>query len=85
MKPQFFDQVGDWWHELNPEWRYLQDNDKELKRGDGSLHALDVLGPNAFLNVLMCLWWWREIKTEESAQRWLEIVEDARWVLQKIR
>ncbi|KAJ7804573.1 hypothetical protein B0H14DRAFT_3486062 [Mycena olivaceomarginata] len=54
-----------------------------LRLGDGSWGALNLPGPNGFLNVLMCLKWWREQVATETNE-WKEVVEDVTWVLRQM-
>jgi hypothetical protein len=48
---------------------------------DGDWTLLDLPGPNRFLNVLICLKWWRE-RLEGETKKWRDAVEDVKWVLE---
>ncbi|KAJ7923568.1 hypothetical protein B0H13DRAFT_1602476, partial [Mycena leptocephala] len=69
-----------WWQDINPVWRKIS---LPMEKKDGSWACMDLPGPNGFLNVLMCLWWWRN-KMEEPSQDWREAVEDVTWVLRRM-
>lgn len=45
---------------------------------------MDYHGQNGFLNILMCLKWWRDALDVESPD-WEEAVNDVTWVLQEIQ
>ncbi|KAJ6571545.1 hypothetical protein B0H19DRAFT_935544, partial [Mycena capillaripes] len=66
-----------WWQDINPAWRKAT---IPMPKQDGSWECMDVPGPNGFLNVLICLKWWRERLREESKE-WVDAVEDVSWVL----
>ncbi|KAJ7729732.1 hypothetical protein B0H16DRAFT_1275734, partial [Mycena metata] len=68
-----------WWLAINPKWRLGED--RQLKQeGDGSFDALRCPGQNGFLNVIICLKWWRaEMAT--ASDGWLRAVKDVKWVL----
>ncbi|KAJ7753864.1 hypothetical protein B0H16DRAFT_1316731, partial [Mycena metata] len=70
-----------WWVEINPAWRKAK-VPMEKKTG-GPWTSIDIPGPNGFLNVLMCLKWWREAMDDES-EEWREAVEDVEWVLKAL-
>jgi hypothetical protein len=44
---------------------------------------MQVPGQNGFLNVLMCLKWWRE-KISDESEDWKDAVEDVMWVLEQM-
>ncbi|KAJ7823923.1 hypothetical protein B0H13DRAFT_1591667 [Mycena leptocephala] len=69
-----------WWEDINPAWRKLS---LPMEKKDGDWAFMDVPGPNGFLNVLVCLLWWRQ-KLEEESQGWRDAVEDVMWVLRKM-
>ncbi|KAJ6455548.1 hypothetical protein C8R47DRAFT_996725, partial [Mycena vitilis] len=68
-----------WWIDINPSWRKTV---LPMGRVDGSWTYIDYPGQNGFLNVLMCLKWWRD--TAGATGRWIEGVKDVVWVLQKM-
>ncbi|KAJ6469552.1 hypothetical protein C8R47DRAFT_1222890 [Mycena vitilis] len=69
-----------WWKAINPQWRIGAD--ETLKREeDGPWDVLRVPGPNAFLNVLICLKWWKEVGEEGD---WADVVADVTWVLERL-
>ncbi|KAJ6631625.1 hypothetical protein B0H10DRAFT_1772677, partial [Mycena sp. CBHHK59/15] len=73
---------GTWWIDIQPKWRIC---DGEPVR-DGLTGSWDILkcpGPNGFLNVLICLKWWRVALPFET-QGWLLAVGDVAWVLRQI-
>jgi predicted phosphohydrolase len=69
-----------WWEDINPEWRKVS---SPMEKKDGAWAAMDVPGPNGFLNVLVCLLWWRQ-RLEEESQGWRDAMEDVTWVLKKM-
>lgn len=54
-----------------------------MLKTDGPWGDLDFPGPNGFLNVVVCLKWWRDKLKEESTE-WREAVEDVTWVLSRM-
>ncbi|KAJ7896242.1 hypothetical protein B0H14DRAFT_2171210, partial [Mycena olivaceomarginata] len=70
-----------WWQEINLTWRKA--SLPMLRLGDGPWGALDLPSPNRFLNVLVCLKWWRERVATETNE-WKEAVEDVTWVLRQM-
>ncbi|KAJ7767597.1 hypothetical protein B0H14DRAFT_2402747 [Mycena olivaceomarginata] len=70
----------DWWRDINPPWRKAI---TPMPRTDGDWVLLDLPGPNGFLNVLVCLKWWRE-RLEQESPVWREGVEDVLWVLERM-
>jgi hypothetical protein len=69
-----------WWQEINPLWRK---GITPMPRIDGCWSSMDLPGPNGFLNVLVCLKWWRE-RLQEESEGWKEAVGDVKWVLTKM-
>ncbi|KAJ7358257.1 hypothetical protein DFH08DRAFT_615627, partial [Mycena albidolilacea] len=70
-----------WWVDINPTWRNEQ---RPMKReGGSSWLSLDIRGQNGFLNLLMCLKWWRDAM-EAPSPDWEEAVDDITWVLQQM-
>jgi hypothetical protein len=56
-----------------------------MKREAGrSWSGFDYHGQNGFLNMLMCLKWWRDAM-EEASPDWEEAVDDVAWVLQQMQ
>jgi hypothetical protein len=45
---------------------------------------MDYSGQNGFLNMLMCLKWWRDAMDAGSLD-WDEAVDDVTWVLSKMK
>jgi hypothetical protein len=76
----FGKQWWSWWIDINPAWR--QTTLPMSRNVNGPWTSLDCLGPNGFLNVLMCLKWWFDKDGETN--RWKEGVEDVKWVLRKM-
>ncbi|KAJ6622034.1 hypothetical protein B0H10DRAFT_1651923, partial [Mycena sp. CBHHK59/15] len=66
-----------WWRDINPKWREV--NGGLVKEGEGSWATLDVPGQNGFLNVIVCLKWWRE-ELNGPSKDWEEAVADVTWV-----
>ncbi|KAJ7352105.1 hypothetical protein DFH08DRAFT_694112, partial [Mycena albidolilacea] len=77
---RFAEQWGKWWQEINPTWRKII---TPMPRKDGDWTSLDLPGPNGFLNVLICLKWWRE-RLEGETKEWRDAVEDVKWVLERM-
>ncbi|KAF7375728.1 hypothetical protein MSAN_00462300 [Mycena sanguinolenta] len=70
-----------WWIHINPSWRTKE---RPMKReGPVSWLCLDYHGQNGFLNVLMCLKWWRDAMDAPSPD-WEEAVDDVTWVLSQM-
>ncbi|KAF8177100.1 hypothetical protein K438DRAFT_1544012, partial [Mycena galopus ATCC 62051] len=69
-----------WWQDINPPWRKCC---HPMPKMDGDWSAMDFPGQNGFLNVLMCLKWWRE-RLEVESQEWVGAIEDVSWVLEKM-
>lgn len=70
----------EWWRDINPLWRKAA---TPMLRTDGDWASLDLLGPNGFLNILICLKWWRE-RLEQESPAWRNRVEDMLWVLKRM-
>ncbi|KAJ7681051.1 hypothetical protein DFH06DRAFT_948515, partial [Mycena polygramma] len=72
-----------WWKDINPKWQL---SGGELVRdGGGSWDALICPGQNGFLNVLVCLKWWRvALGTSGDRTDWLRAVDDVKWVLEQM-
>ncbi|KAJ7713795.1 hypothetical protein B0H16DRAFT_1341044, partial [Mycena metata] len=70
-----------WWVDINPAW--CKTSLPMKKQATGPWTSMDIPGPNGFLNVLMCLKWWRGAMDDES-EEWRESLEDVEWVLQSI-
>ncbi|KAJ7030833.1 hypothetical protein C8F04DRAFT_874714, partial [Mycena alexandri] len=73
----FIKEFTAWWININPAWRKTS---LPMEKKNGAWEHMDFPGPNGFLNVLMCLKWWRVAMDEESKE-WKEAVEDVKWVL----
>ncbi|KAJ7619950.1 hypothetical protein DFH06DRAFT_1010810 [Mycena polygramma] len=70
-----------WWRSMNPTWRM---RDGELvQEGEGSWDELRSPGQNGFLNVIVCLKWWR-LKLETPSDSWERAIADVKWVLEKM-
>ncbi|KAJ7734705.1 hypothetical protein B0H14DRAFT_2408771, partial [Mycena olivaceomarginata] len=78
---RFANEWAKWWQEINPAWRKVSLPMSRL--GDGPWVGLDLPGANGFLNVLICLKWWRE-QVETESKEWKEAVEDVTWVLRQM-
>ncbi|KAJ7318376.1 hypothetical protein DFH08DRAFT_655029, partial [Mycena albidolilacea] len=70
-----------WWQDINPVWRKTTLPMPRTEAGPWT--SMDYPGPNGFLNVLMCLMWWRE-RVENAPGAWKEAVEDVMWVLKRM-
>ncbi|KAJ6451813.1 hypothetical protein C8R47DRAFT_916658, partial [Mycena vitilis] len=68
----------DWWVDINPSWRGKR---RPMNRFEGSSWScMDYPGQNGFLNILMCLKWWRDAMETESRD-WKDAIEDVTWAL----
>ncbi|KAJ6503626.1 hypothetical protein C8R45DRAFT_782409, partial [Mycena sanguinolenta] len=74
----FGERFWSWWIDINPSWR----TKKQLmeRKDEMSWNCIDYNGQNGFLNVLMCLKWWRDAMGMPSPD-WEEAVHDVMWVL----
>ncbi len=78
-----------WWKLMQPDWRE-ESNDGGWERGmyGDDWGSLRVGGPNGWLGVVMCLFWWGtavgKMENEERAM-WAEAVTDARWMIDGLR
>jgi hypothetical protein len=69
-----------WWKSINPGWRM---RDRELLReGDSGWDVLRCPGQNGFLNIIVCLKWWRS-SMETPSDAWMCAIVDVKWVLRK--
>ncbi|KAJ7604790.1 hypothetical protein DFH06DRAFT_1020621, partial [Mycena polygramma] len=73
-----------WWVALNPPWRQTNDGRRLKQEGQGEWGAAAQTGPNGFLNVLICLRWWRD-ELRDEVEEWKEALEDVAWALTEIR
>ncbi|KAJ7715351.1 hypothetical protein B0H16DRAFT_1273340, partial [Mycena metata] len=71
----------EWWMAINPEWRVSDGS--LVKEGDGDWDDLRCPGQNGFLNVIVCLRWWRLAAGTESSE-WSRAVSDVKWVLERM-
>ncbi|KAJ7488209.1 hypothetical protein FB451DRAFT_1025494 [Mycena latifolia] len=69
-----------WWRKINPEWRRAEDGALK-KEGDGPWDALRCPGQNGFLNVLVCLKWWR-VGLDAESKDWKDAIADVKWVIE---
>jgi hypothetical protein len=69
-----------WWRDINPVWRKVT---LPMEKKDGPWAFMDLPGPNGFLNVLVCLLWWRQ-RLEQESQEWRDAVDDVTWVLRQM-
>ncbi|KAJ7029731.1 hypothetical protein C8F04DRAFT_962512, partial [Mycena alexandri] len=68
-----------WWKGINPEWRVGPD--QALKRAeDGPWEVMERPGVNGFLNVLICLQWWKDAGGDGN---WAAAVEDVTWAMER--
>ncbi|KAJ7195541.1 hypothetical protein GGX14DRAFT_376999 [Mycena pura] len=67
-----------WWRRINPDWRLRGD---ELLRLDGDWGVLKCPGQNGFLNVIICLKWWRAAM-EGPSEAWERAIADLKWALE---
>jgi hypothetical protein len=73
-------EVGVWWQDINPTWQKLS---LLMAKKLGPWTFMDVPGQNGFLNVLICLKWWRE-RIDEESEEWKDVLEDILWVLHQM-
>jgi hypothetical protein len=71
----------DWWTAINPKWRVREG--ELVQAGEGSWDVLRCPGQNGFLNVLICLKWWRG-EMETPSANWERAVGDVKWVLERM-
>ncbi|KAF8195984.1 hypothetical protein K438DRAFT_1545524, partial [Mycena galopus ATCC 62051] len=69
-----------WWQDINPAWRKIT---LPMPQTNGPWDFMDFPGPNGFLNVLMCLKWWRE-RLDKDSNEWIGAVDDVTWVLKSM-
>ncbi|KAJ7210359.1 hypothetical protein GGX14DRAFT_363469 [Mycena pura] len=67
-----------WWNAINPKWRVHEGT--LLKEVKGDWDVLRCPGQNGFLNVIICLKWWR-LKMDSASDGWQRAVSDVKWVL----
>ena len=67
-----------WWNTINPKWRVREGT--LLKEVKGDWDVLRCPGQNGFLNVIICLKWWR-LKMDNASDGWQRAVSDVKWVL----
>ncbi|KAJ6455131.1 hypothetical protein C8R47DRAFT_949050, partial [Mycena vitilis] len=70
-----------WWTFINPAWRVREG--KLVRDGEGSWEDLRCPGQNGFLNVVVCLQWWRA-SLETPSEDWIRAVDDVTWVVEKM-
>ncbi|KAJ7045337.1 hypothetical protein C8F04DRAFT_939704 [Mycena alexandri] len=63
-----------WWCAINPEWRKRVGFRME-RSGEGDWGSTGATGPNGFLNVMICLRWWRDA-LRDDLRGWDEAVAD---------
>ncbi|KAJ7511760.1 hypothetical protein B0H11DRAFT_2214638 [Mycena galericulata] len=78
---EFVNKWWAWWTSINPSWRRV--NGKLVQEGTGPWTELEFPGPNGFLNVVVCLKWWRG-KLAEGNEEWEKAVSDVSWVLSQM-
>lgn len=65
----FSGEVTKWWASIQPSWRTPNGADEHLSHDVPETEDWDCLlkgGPNGLFLVVMCLYWWRHIATEEK-------------------
>ncbi|KAJ7936008.1 hypothetical protein B0H13DRAFT_1589931 [Mycena leptocephala] len=72
-----------WWMAMNPKWRLRAADGNLAKEGDGSWDVLRCPGQNGFLNVIICLKWWRT-HMDTASDAWERAVVDVKWVLEQM-
>ncbi|KAJ7429159.1 hypothetical protein B0H11DRAFT_1680357, partial [Mycena galericulata] len=77
----FVEEWWAWWTSINPSWRRV--NGKLVQDGAGPWTELEFPGSNGFLNVVVCLKWWRS-KLAEGNEEWENAVGDVTWVLSQM-
>ncbi|KAJ6454056.1 hypothetical protein C8R47DRAFT_997431, partial [Mycena vitilis] len=70
-----------WWKKINPKWRVTGDG-RLAREEKGTWDEMAAPGPNGFLNVLICLKWWKAGGGEGD---WPDAVADVTWVLERLR
>ncbi|KAJ6458760.1 hypothetical protein C8R45DRAFT_843702, partial [Mycena sanguinolenta] len=72
----------EWWTFLNPDWRVR--GGKLAQEGEGEWEVLKAAPSlNGFLNVLMCLKWWRAMMDMPSLS-WQRALTDVKWALERM-
>ncbi|KAJ7838440.1 hypothetical protein B0H13DRAFT_1643265 [Mycena leptocephala] len=81
----FASQWWTWWKALNPEWRRdgAVNGERLARSGEGEWGPIVQTGPNGFLNVLICLRWWRDVINAGEMGAWEEALNDIKWVLER--
>ncbi|KAF8134663.1 hypothetical protein K438DRAFT_1640780, partial [Mycena galopus ATCC 62051] len=77
---RFTQEWAAWWVDINPVWRKTT---LPMAKKNGPWEYMDLPGPNGFLNVLMCLKWWRE-RLDKDSDEWTSAVDDVTWVLKRM-
>jgi hypothetical protein len=70
-----------WWTAINPKWRLR--GAKLVREGSGSWDVLRCPSQNGFLNVIICLKWWRT-QMDTASDTWERAVIDVKWVLEQM-
>ncbi|KAJ7434268.1 hypothetical protein B0H11DRAFT_1757810 [Mycena galericulata] len=70
-----------WWRAINPQWRAGPDGGL-LRVEKGGWEGMRMLGANGFLNVLICLKWWRD--GDAARGDWEDSVPDVTWAIERL-
>nr|GAT46651.1 predicted protein [Mycena chlorophos] len=86
---KFGKSVRRWWYSINPSWRLQRQGPRvRIIRTGEHKDWYSVLwpGPNGFLAVLACLFWWGgQVQGDPQAdEKWMATVQDFGWVIDNI-
>nr|GAT58514.1 predicted protein [Mycena chlorophos] len=79
--------VRRWWYNINPSWRLADPKVRVVKTGEHKdWYTVFWPGPNGFLAVLACLYWWGSQMKDEPRhdEKWIATVQDVEWVIGNI-
>jgi hypothetical protein len=69
------------WTAMNPQWCLRNGN--LVREGDGCWDVLRCPGQNGFLNIIICLKWWR-MHMDTVSDAWERAIVDVKWVLERM-
>nr|GAT44983.1 predicted protein [Mycena chlorophos] len=75
--------VRRWWHDVNPAWRKVNAKGLLSNGEHTDWYSLFWPGPNGFLAVMACLYWWgAQIEGKpKDCEGWVQMVQDVEWVI----